>query len=131
MAAHGSFTWNELMTRDVETAKRFYGTTLGWRYEPWPMEDGGTYWVAHNGRGAVAGLMDISAEPFAEMPPHWVAYIAVDDVDARVEAALAAGGELVRPIFDVAQVGRIAMIEDPTGAVVGWITEAEAADPAA
>ena len=125
MAAHGSFTWNELMTRDVEAAKRFYGDCLGWRWEPWPMDDGGTYWVAHNDAGAVGGLMDMSGDAFAALPPHWFAYIAVDDVDARVAKAIDTGGVVVRPPFDIPEVGRIGIVQDPTGAVVGWMTEVE------
>ena len=55
---------------------------------------------------------------------HWMSYLEVDDVDARVEKALAAGAEIVRPAFDVPQVGRIALIEQPDGAKIGWITPA-------
>jgi hypothetical protein len=124
MAAHGSFTWNELMTRDVETAKRFYAACLGWHYEAWPMAEGGTYWVAHNADGPVGGIMDMSGEAFADLLPHWFAYIRVDDVDRRVAAAEASGGKLVRPLFDVPEVGRIGIVQDPSGALVGWMTPA-------
>ena len=58
------------------------------------------------------------------MPGQWFAYLAVDDVDARVAEATAAGAELMRPIFDVPGVGRIAILKDPTGAGLGWITPA-------
>jgi predicted enzyme related to lactoylglutathione lyase len=59
---------------------------------------------------------------FEGIPPNWFAYIAVDDVDARMKNATAAGAALVRPIFEVPGVGRIAIIKDPIGAAVGWIT---------
>jgi predicted enzyme related to lactoylglutathione lyase len=45
MAAHGHFHWNELLTKDVERAKRFYSDTIGWTYEGMPMP-GGSYWIA-------------------------------------------------------------------------------------
>ena len=45
--SHGTFYWNELMTRDVEGAKKFYADTLGWSYDAMPMPGvGGTYWLA-------------------------------------------------------------------------------------
>ena len=49
MTSHGHFHWNELMTHDVEKAKKFYADTLGWSYEGMPMPEG-TYWVASAGR---------------------------------------------------------------------------------
>jgi predicted enzyme related to lactoylglutathione lyase len=119
--AHGHFYWNELMTRDVEGAKSFYGTTVGWQFDGMPME-GSTYWVCKDGDQAVGGIMDMNRPDFEGIPPHWFAYLAVDDVDARVERAKAAGAELLRPMFDVPGVGRIAILKDPTGAVLGWIT---------
>jgi uncharacterized protein len=41
MAAHGTFNWNELMTRDVAKAKAFYGATLGWTFSDMPMQGAG------------------------------------------------------------------------------------------
>ena len=125
MAEHGRFVWNELMTRDVEAAKRFYGATLGWSFAGMPMDDGSTYWIASQNGEQVAGLMAMQGAAFEGMPPHWFAYVEVDDVDAQVEHARTQGGKLVRPIFEVADVGRIAIVQDPTGAVLGWMTSVD------
>jgi predicted enzyme related to lactoylglutathione lyase len=122
MAAHGSFHWNELLTRDVERAKRFYSQTIGWTFEAMPMEDGATYWVAKIGDKPVGGLFPTDRPGFEKLPEAWMSYLAVDDVDARVEKAKAAGAKLMRPIFDVPGVGRIAILTEPGGAGVGWIT---------
>jgi len=122
MAQHGHFYWNELMTRDVERAKSFYGTTVGWQFDAMPMEDGGTYWVCKQGEEPVGGIFDIGQPRFEGVPANWFAYLAVDDVDARVAKATAAGAELMRPIFEIPGVGRIAILKDPTGAGLGWIT---------
>ena len=102
---HGTFYWNELMTRDVERAKKFYSDTIGWSFDGMPMPDGsGTYWAAKIGDQPVAGILDISAPQFGPVPESWMAYIAVDDVDARVKKALAAGARLAfdRQHLDVA-----------------------------
>jgi predicted enzyme related to lactoylglutathione lyase len=119
---HGHFCWNELMTRDIEGAKRFYQNTIGWSFEGMPMPQGGTYWVAKlNGEG-VAGLFSLNDPQYEGVPESWMSYLAVDDVDARVTKALKTGAQLMKPIFDVPNVGRIAILREPGGAGVGWMT---------
>jgi len=123
MPEHGTFCWNELNTRDPDAARDFYAKTLGWTFDTMPMGTGGTYLIAKIGDRIVGGVFDMRAMPGMEqIPPHWFAYIEVDDVDARVAAAQRAGATLMRDIFDVPDVGRIAIVRDPTGAVAGWMT---------
>lgn len=122
MAAHGHFHWNERCARDVEQAKKFYADTIGWTYQSHPMGDGATYWLATQDGRPVAGIFPTNRPEFAGVPDSWMSYLAVDDVDARVKKAQAAGAKLMRPIFDVPEVGRIAILTEPGGAGVGWIT---------
>jgi predicted enzyme related to lactoylglutathione lyase len=122
MAAHGHFHWNELLARDVEGAKKFYEITIGWSWQPMAMADGATYWLAIHGGQPVAGLFPINQPEFAGVPECWMSYLAVDNVDERVKKATAAGAKLMKPIFDVPDVGRIAILTEPGGAGVGWIT---------
>jgi uncharacterized protein len=122
MSSHGHFHWNELLTADVERAKRFYQDTIGWTFEPMPMEDGATYWIAKVGDEPVGGIFPTNRPPYQGIPECWMSYLAVDDVDARTKKAVAAGAKLMRPIFDVPDVGRIAILTEPGGAGVGWIT---------
>ncbi len=123
MTAHGHFHWNELVTRDVEKAKKFYGGVIGWTFDGMSMPDG-TYWVAKMGDQPVGGLFPIAGPQWDGVPEHWMSYLAVDDVDARVKKATAAGARLMRPAFDIPGVGRIAILTEPGGAGVGWITPA-------
>ena len=122
---HGTFYWNELMARDVEGAKKFYATTLGWSFDGMPTPNGGTYWVAKMGEEWVGGMFDISGPDYTGVPEGWMSYIAVDNVDARVKKALAAGAKLMKPAFDVPGVGRIAVLMEPGGAGIGWMTPAQ------
>ena len=124
MIDHGHFHWNELMTRDVEGAKAFYGETIGWTFNGMDMPDGGTYWVAMDGEKPCGGIFDISGSPYEGVPSQWMSYLAVDDVDARAEKAVKAGATIKQPAFDVPGVGRIVMLEDAVGAGIGWITPA-------
>jgi predicted enzyme related to lactoylglutathione lyase len=123
MWSHGNFYWNELMTHDPERAKRFYADTIGWTYEAMPMPDG-TYWVAKMGDTPVGGIFPMSGPDFDGMPEQWMSYLAVDDVDARLKKATAAGAKIMKPPFDVPGVGRIAVVQEPGGACVGWMTPA-------
>lgn len=127
MAEHGIFYWNELMTRDAEKAKAFYGKSLGWTFSEMPMESGATYVLATLGDKPVAGFFPMDEPHFDGVPEHWFAYIAVDNVDERLELAKAHGGEIMRPPFDVPGVGRIAILKDAGGAAIGWMTPAEQA----
>lgn len=120
---HGAFHWNELITNDVEKARAFYSETIGWTSEQFPMEEG-AYWIIKAGDVPVAGIMSMMAPIPAGTPPHWFSYLAVDDIDARLQKATMAGATIMREPFDVPGVGRIAILADPTGAVVGWMTPA-------
>jgi predicted enzyme related to lactoylglutathione lyase len=124
MGSHGGFCWNELMTRDAERAKSFYASTIGWTFEAMPMPSGGTYWVANMDGKPVGGVFPMSGPEFANVPEQWMAYLAVDDVDARLQKATAAGAAIMQPAFDIPNVGRIAIIREPGGAVIGWMTPA-------
>ena len=121
MWSHGNFYWNELMTRDVEKAKKFYGAAVGWTFDAMPMPNG-TYWVAQMGGKPVGGMFPMSGPDFDGVPEHWMSYLAVDDVDARVKKATSAGAKLMKPAFDVPGVGRIAIVQEPGGAYIGWMT---------
>jgi hypothetical protein len=121
--SHGNFYWNELMTRNVTQAKKFYADTMGWNFEAMPTP-GGTYWVAKLGGESVGGVFDISAPEYESVPESWMSYIAVDNVDERVKKATKAGAKVMKPAFDVPNIGRIAMLLEPGGAGIGWITPA-------
>jgi hypothetical protein len=112
------------MTRNVEGAKKFYADTLGWSYDAMPMPGGGTYWLAMIGGEPAGGIFDISGNDYQGVPESWMPYIAVDDVDARVAKAVKAGAKLMKPAFEVPGVGRIAILMQPDGAGVGWMTPA-------
>jgi uncharacterized protein len=120
---HGEFMWNELMTRDDEKALNFFESLLGWSHQDWPMGPDAVYRLAKNGDKSVAGMMKMTSPQFPDfVPPHWMSYIAVDNVDARFEKALSLGGEAIHPPTDIPEVGRFCIIKDPTGAAVALLT---------
>ena len=119
--SHGTFCWNELMAHDVERAKKFYRDTVGWTFDAMPMPDG-TYWIAKQGDKSVGGIFPMKGAEFNGMSERWVSYLAVDDVDARLKKAKAAGAKVMKAPFDIPNVGRIAFVEEPGGAMIGWMT---------
>ncbi len=122
---HGHFHWNELMTSDREAAKDFYSETLGWTYEAFAMSDGGDYAVCMIDGQPVGGMMEVTEEArITGLPDCWFPYIAVDDIDARLERVAEAEGSVERPAFDIPGVGRIAIVRDRVGCAIGWITPA-------
>jgi predicted enzyme related to lactoylglutathione lyase len=99
---HGSFVWNELYTRDVETAKAFY--SLGWTFGGMPMShQNRTYWIAKAGDKAVAGILDMGGIVPDSDPPHWLSDLeSMTSIDAfarfRGMAAGSSGCRSISPI---------------------------------
>ena len=119
--AHGTIHWNELATPDVAAARAYYQATCGWTFDEMPMPNG-TYTICKAGDQMVGGMMDIKGLDNPDVPPHWMTYIAVDDIDKVCAQTTAAGGTVANGPFEVPGVGRIAMIKDPTGAMIGMMT---------
>ena len=117
---HGAFSWNELLTTDVEAAKDFYTKLFGWTTQDMPME-GMTYTVVGAGGKDVGGIMKIPAEAEG-MPPAWGCYVTVDDIDTTVRTAKQLGGKVLVGPMDIPDVGRFCVIQDPQGAVISAIT---------
>jgi hypothetical protein len=117
--AEGVFVWDELMTTDVEGAKAFYGEVVGWESRDMDMGNGIVYVLFSIGGADRAGCAPLP--PGAEgMPPAWLTYLGVEDVDATVEKAKSLGSTMVfTEPTDVMTVGRLAVIADATGAAVG------------
>jgi uncharacterized protein len=120
---HGAFSWCELMTTDVEAAKRFYGSLFGWELEDKNLT-GMPYSVATAGGAPIGGIM--GKPPGMEaVPPHWGSYITVDDVDATAKQAEELGAQICLPPTDIPTVGRFCMLRDPQGASIAIIAYAK------
>jgi predicted enzyme related to lactoylglutathione lyase len=122
----GAFSWNELNTANAEAAKRFYGSVFGWEFEDRETENADGYTICMVDGNRVAGMLQMSGRVPSEVPPHWNTYFTVEDVEAAIEKGKAGGGESVMGPMDV-EVGRIAVLRDPWGAVFSVIRLNEAA----
>ena len=113
----GTFNWTDLSTTDPAGAKNFYTGLFEWTFEDVPVDDTGTvYSIAKTGEHEVAGLYG-QREEQEGMPPVWHSYVAVDDADVCAQRAAELGGMVYGEPFDVMEAGRMAVVQDPTGAV--------------
>ncbi len=115
---HGAFSWSELTTPEPKKATEFYGTLFGWTFDVMDMGTG-PYHVVKAADSAIGGIM---APPMAGVPPNWCPYVTVNDVDATAKQAVAIGGKVLVGPMDIPTVGRMAVLQDPQGAVINAIT---------
>lgn len=116
--APGSFCWIELATTDQNAAKQFYTSLFGWTVEDFPMGPEGSYSMfSLQGRTAGAAYTLRADDRQQGVPPHWMLYIDTDDADDSVQRTVSAGGKALSPAFDVMTFGRMAALQDPTGAI--------------
>jgi predicted enzyme related to lactoylglutathione lyase len=114
---NGTFSWAELATTDQDAAKQFYSAVFGWDVTDNPIGEGMVYSVASvDGKdvGAISAQMEQQRD--AGAPPAWQSYVTVDSADAAAEKVAPLGGTVHAPPFDVMDLGRMAVIQDPQGA---------------
>jgi predicted enzyme related to lactoylglutathione lyase len=116
--APGSFCWFELATTDQNAAKKFYTSLFGWSVDDSPMGPDDFYSMFKlDGRETGAAYTMRKEQRAQGVPPHWMLYIAVADADQAVSKTAQLGGTVLAPAFDVMDIGRMAVIQDPTGAI--------------
>jgi predicted enzyme related to lactoylglutathione lyase len=121
----GAFGWNELGTRDIETAKEFYGAVFGWGHDDEPSPRVGTYTIWKVGDAMVGGMLDLNALGMpAEIPASWLVYFTVEDADAAVEKVQNVGGSVMNGPIDI-PVGRFAVVADQFGATFAVMQPSE------
>ena len=115
----GTFSWSDLMTTDAAGAREFYTGLFGWTPIDNPIPGGGVYTMLQQDGKDVTALSQMGAEQMAQgMPSAWNSYISVDDVDAMSAKVTELGGTVMMPPMDVMDVGRMSMIQDPSGGFV-------------
>ena len=114
----GKSVWHDLITDDADAARRFYGGLFGWTFETTTGPRGAEYIVARDGGVYIAGIVTRADAPDGGEFSRWLPYVSVADVDSSAGRARTAGGEVAVEPLDV-RLGRVAVIVDPEGAVLG------------
>lgn len=126
------FFWYELMTDDLEGAEAFYKAVLGWNTEHWGPPGAPPYVIVKAGDTGVGGLMKTPDHlKAAGAPSSWSGYIHAADVDDAVESLRKAGGTVHREPWDIPEIGRLAVVADPQGAVFIMMTPVPSGEGAA
>jgi len=110
--APGSFCWAELATTDPAAAKQFYSEMFGWNALDVPMPQGVYTLFQVDGNDAAAVC---NAQP--GVPNHWGLYFSVTSADDSAAQVSQAGGKIIAGPFDAHDYGRMAIAQDPEGAV--------------
>jgi len=113
----GRFVWHELFTNDIERSRSFYQGLFGWTVDLVPMP-GMDYHMIKAGGVPVGGIMPLSVVQQPGVPPFWMGFVSVPDVDAAAAAARQSGGQVLAGPHDAGTFGRFATLMDPQGAVV-------------
>jgi len=115
----GTFCWVELTTSDGPAAKEFYTSLFGLSFKDNPMGDAGVYTMLQKNGKDVGGLYQMGPEQKGT-PPNWGSYVAVENANDAAAHAKELGATVMMEPFDVMEHGRMAVIQDPTGAVVSF-----------
>ena len=114
----GAFCWIELATTDQNAAKSFYSSLFGWASQDFPMGPNDFYTMFQlEGRDTAAAYTMRPEQRSQGVPPHWMIYISVESADAAAGRIAQLGGKLLSPPCDVYDIGRMAVVQDPAGAV--------------
>jgi uncharacterized protein len=116
--APGAFSWPELATTDQKNAVAFYRALFGWDLNEFPLGPGEVYSMFQmRGKEVASAYTMRPDERRMGIPPHWNSYVTVKSVDESAKKAQQLGGTQLAAPFDVMDVGRMAVLQDPTGAV--------------
>ncbi|MGA8532707.1 MAG: VOC family protein [Candidatus Tumulicola sp.] len=125
--ADNPFVHVELATPDLDKAKKFYGALFDWELDDTRMDDYTLIGVGEHEYGVGGGMM---TAPSPDVPPHWLAYVSVDDIRASTDKAKSLGATIVKDVTPVGTFGSLSIIKDPTGAVLGlWKSERQEGAP--
>lgn len=112
----GSVAWRDLTVEDASGVRDFYEAVVGWGHQEVSM-DGYADYAMTDGQGEVVAGVCHARGTNADLPPAWLLYVAVDDLDAALEAVARGGGSVVAPARGMGG-GRMAVVRDPAGAVL-------------
>lgn len=117
----GEFVWTEIASNDADKCVGFYKNVFGWTFQAGNADNSGMDYreFSTGGDTPVGGLYEINPDWFGgNPPPHFMTYVAVDDVEEIAKKAAELGGTIIKPPMDIPNVGRMCIIQDPTGAMI-------------
>ena len=128
----GKIIWRDLLTNDPAASQRFYGELFGWEFEKIGeasnLRSNAAYTLIRHNDQLIGGMVDTVALNGRDDISQWVVLMAVEDLDARTEAVTRSGGEIIAPPTNLQARGRLALVRDAEGALLGLL-ETRDGDP--
>lgn len=121
----GSVTWFDLTVTDAEGVRDFYSAVVGWKHQPVSMGDYEDFTMIRPQSGTAQTGICHARGGNAGLPPQWLIYITVENVDNSAETCVKLGGKIISPPKDMPGYGRYCVIQDPAGAVAALFTAKE------
>lgn len=112
---NGAFCWNELMTPDLKKSKDFYKSLFGWEFEEHKMDANKSYTMIKIGNDGIGGMMQTPSDK-ANIPPHWMSYVNVDNLEKAIAKAQSLGATIKVPKTQAGEFGFFSIIADSVGA---------------
>ncbi len=117
MTSH-MFSWENLVTTNIDVAKTFYQRLFGWKATDIPAGEQGTHCFFSLDGKDICSVSEIAEAQRQQYSPQWVPYISVENTEEFMTKAQSAGGHVLAPISPVLEAGEAAVIQDPTGAIL-------------
>jgi predicted enzyme related to lactoylglutathione lyase len=117
----GAFVWHDLITHDIEAAQEFYGGLFGWEFVNAADREGHPYVLAKLDGRYAAGILQLEQPNDGSLYSRWLGYMTVNDIDTALSTAYSAGGNVVESSRTIAEVGKVAAIQDSQNAVLGLV----------
>lgn len=124
----GTIGWHDLTVPDAPALRDFYASVIGWTPEPVEMDGYEDFNMATDDGVPVAGVCHADG-PNTDLPPCWLMYVHVDDLDRAMAACTEAGGTIVGDERGSPEYGRFCVIRDPAGAHLALFEAADEEAP--
>jgi len=129
----GKIVWHDLLTNTPEESRKFYGELFGWEFETPGIDLGfggeSSYMLIRHNGDLIGGMIDANALKKKNNISQWMTMMSVDDIDAASSSIAGTGGKVLTPPTELKSRGKLAIVEDPTGAIFALI-ETKEGDPA-
>ena len=129
----GKIVWHDLLTNTPEESRKFYGELFGWEFETPGIDLGfggeSSYMLIRHNGDLIGGMIDANALKKKNNISQWMTMMSVDDIDAAASSIAGTGGKVLTPPTELKSRGKLAIVEDPTGAIFALI-ETKEGDPA-
>ena len=125
LSNEGRIIWHDLLTTTPAESRKFYSELFGWEFErpPSPIGFGNddTYLLIRHGGKLIGGMLDANVLNQQDNVSQWISVMSVQDVNAAVERATAAGGEILTEPTDVGSRGWMAVVTSPDRAIIALL----------